>query len=931
MAMEHFNNRDSSVVPELGTDPLMENCSVYFPIDDMDAADTTTLPNQVSRFIMNYPKSHDRCAIFGPFYDEPALEAGVISYGLNVPVITHGAEDNRFAMERQFPNVFRTNVHLHAMGDLAISALRSKGRTDFLNVIYSTHPYSIQHSETINNAAKEQGFKRIYHHGIAPPYVGMEPGRSAWYAMENVKKNTFRTIFVALHDAIEQISFVADAAEEYGLISPDYVWMFSGNIDFDYALYGSGNSNVTKLLKGAAFMRQMDGFDVDPEGDHFLKSWKSQDAETVATVQGLNPILADEPGYYNPPEDYFQVITPMRGSGFMYDAVIAQGMGACWAEANFVAGGGGNNQKRRTQEEADTKSSLAAVEGDKTGNEEVGGGKSNGRIAARGGTRRAQYLRPSSSARSPASTKVVPADSSHQGRTLKEVKYSRKPNMVGISEITFTGATGKVQFKESKRYYKNRNRRVFTYGLYNIQEVQEDEGSSLKYILTDILTEGGAEEGTWEETENGPFIFASGTSRPPELLRAVPEQNYLSRGVRFTGLFFMSIALATIFAAVVFVALKSKHSLVRGAQPMFLNAFAFGATTMTLSIFTLSWDESYGWSEDQLTAACQTTPWLVVLGYIIIYCSLFSKLWRINQILQFRRSRKVDAKAVLGPFAALMLCAVVVLSVWTGVDPRTWHREEIDDYTGETYGSCRSDHSIAFLIPLACIMVLSTILAAFMSWKTKDIQERFSESSWIFYTIFTQLQVLLVGIPVVVILDGASTDAAYLGKTLVIWTVPMSTVLLLIGPKAVKVFFPEEKVSKSRASRGVSMAPGGVTVSGMSPSAANSLFSANSSVMSKGNNNSSYKSRGPMDHIKQGRTGSVAGSTDVTIPTSTHGSDTSVHRKKSSVKFQKDMGSNDLPCEEVIQPGLDGTMRTQEEEQCPKPGNDAEESKEEVQ
>mmetsp|Transcript_61866 Transcript_61866/g.182678 ORF Transcript_61866/g.182678 Transcript_61866/m.182678 type:complete len:137 (-) Transcript_61866:2953-3363(-) len=116
MAMEHFNNRDSSVVPELGTDPLMENCSVYFPIDDMDAADTTTLPNQVSRFIMNYPKSHDRCAIFGPFYDEPALEAGVISYGLNVPVITHGAEDNRFAMERQFPNVFRTNVHLHAMG-----------------------------------------------------------------------------------------------------------------------------------------------------------------------------------------------------------------------------------------------------------------------------------------------------------------------------------------------------------------------------------------------------------------------------------------------------------------------------------------------------------------------------------------------------------------------------------------------------------------------------------------------------------------------------------------------------------------------------------------------------------------------------------------------------------------------------------------------
>lgn len=461
--------------------------------------------------------------------------------------------------------------------------------------------------------------------------------------------------------------------------------------------------------------------------------------------------------------------------------------------------------------------------------------------------------------------------------------------MVGISEIEFTGATGKVKFKESKRYYKNRDRNLFAYGLYNVQEVQGDEGSSFKYVLTDTLTEGGAEEGVWKETNNGPFIFATGTAEPPTLLRAVPEQNYLSRGSRITGLLFMSISLATIAAAVIFVALKAKHAVVRGAQPPFLYAFCFGATTMSMSIFTLSWDESYGWNADMLTVACQATPWLVVLGHVIIYCSIFSKLHRINQVLQFRRRRKVNIKQVLGPFVAMIISAIIVLSVWTAIDPLTWDRQTINDFTGETYGACQSDHSLAFLIPLACIMVLSTVLAAIMAWKTKDVQARFSESGWIFYTIFVQLQTLLVGIPVIVILTDESTNAAYLGRVLVIWTIPMTTMLLLIGPKAIQVLFPKQENSRNKT-RGVGTAPGGVAVSGITPSAAQSLFPSNSSVISNISNQ-----RESMSQVNQRyKSGMATSATSFSNPS-----------KQSSVKFQIDE-KNDQPQEEVIQEGYDG-------------------------
>jgi len=295
-----------------------------------------------------------------------------------------------------------------------------------------------------------------------------------------------------------------------------------------------------------------------------------------------------------------------------------------------------------------------------------------------------------------------------------------------------------------------------------------------------------------------------------------------------------------------------------------------------------------------LSAACQATPWLAVLGYVVIYCSLFSKLWRINEVLQFRRNKTVDMKKVLGPFVAMVICAILVLSVWTAVSPLTWERTVIDDFTGESIGSCTSEHSTAFLVPLACIMILSTVLAAIMAWRTKDVQSRFAESSWIFYTIFVQLQVLLVGIPVIVILDGESTDASYLGKVMVIWTIPMSTVLLLIGPKAVEVLAPKKADSKKR-SRGVSMAPGGVNISGLNhPGGATSSLFASSTASGTGYQSSEFRSSS-MGHKMSSITSNTSGGGRKDSMGMGGGHDSlaeSTSRHNPSVKFQDELATS---------------------------------------
>jgi hypothetical protein len=130
------------------------------------------------------------------------------------------------------------------------------------------------------------------------------------------------------------------------------------------------------------------------------------------------------------------------------------------------------------------------------------------------------------------------------------------------------------------------------------------------------------------------------------------------------------------------------------------------------------------------------------MGIIVIYGTLFSKLWRVNKVLQARRS-KILARQVVWPFALMLISAVVVLSTWTELDPLVWTREETNEDTGESIGRCESENIAAFVAPLAIVIVIPMVFTGVMAWKTKDIDNAFSESSWVFALFVVQMQVRL--------------------------------------------------------------------------------------------------------------------------------------------------------------------------------------------
>ena len=306
------------------------------------------------------------------------------------------------------------------------------------------------------------------------------------------------------------------------------------------------------------------------------------------------------------------------------------------------------------------------------------------------------------------------------------------------------------------------------------------------YYLTDVL-QGGPVNGNWTSTVYAPFLYADGGSSPPLLLRNVPEQNYLDDSVQVAGWTLFGITALFPIMGLLFVRYYQSAPPIRQHQPFFLYLVLIGCLMMSMSILTFSFDEQDTDSKQILNLTCLASLWLICVGYLLVYAALFSKLLRINKVLQFVARRKVEVQHVIAPLIAAMVAVLVVLVVWSVHDPFIWVREEIDDFTGESYGQCQSENTLPYLVSVVGINFAATFAAAVMAWKTKDVDERFAEGKWIFYTIFAQLQLLALGIPVLVILDTASAEATYMGRALIILLVVVSTVSFMIGPKAYRV------------------------------------------------------------------------------------------------------------------------------------------------
>lgn len=506
----------------------------------------------------------------------------------------------------------------------------------------------------------------------------------------------------------------------------------------------------------------------EPDTNLFLKAWLRSNATQVDQANVANPMKKGEGGYFFAEPNFFETYLPGYGDGFMFDSVMATGMGACLAAASKPT-----NTPVWNPNENSWSQNV-----NEFGN-----------------------------------------DNSIGGRAATASAHVR-----GIRSVDFQGASGRVKFGESDG---TRLESTVHWGVFNLIPSLDP---FVPVDLSEIYLNG-----TWTNVTN--FVYADGTTEPPKLLRDTPEQNYVNSAIRGLGLAFMGLVILMALITVVWVYIHREHRVLRGAQPHFLYVLAVGSAISASTLIPISLDERNGLSEEQLSKACMSIPWLLSLGHIITYGALFSKLWRINKVLQFSR-RKINIRQVVWPTIILEGLALFVLSMWTGLDAFQWEREEVNEVTGESIGQCQSEHMGSFLTALVILMLIPTIMTGYMAYVTKDVDDVYSESQWIFTMIVVQTEVIFVAVPTLIILRDVSTDGLFIILMFLVLTFPSSALGFIIVPK---VFAYNEAIRSannpsSRKSSVRGNAKGSVLVTGLretpAPSYANDFNSGISGITS---------------------------------------------------------------------------------------------------
>jgi 7 transmembrane sweet-taste receptor of 3 GCPR/Receptor family ligand binding region len=335
MAMDHFNARNSSIIPALAQ---FADCPVQFDVDRSLIFDSGTYGHLAVTSLWN--QSETPCVVVGPFHDVPTLELSTMAVAADFPVVAHRAFNLRVTEEYSAPYTTSMFPDLRDSSKQLVSALKILNRTNYVAVLYASSDTGLQRRETMQWALETANIT-VCSFAYATDYAPVRGTQntvsgSIRDAIRAVNQSGYRTIVVATENTAVELYEIADAAAEHGLTNGGYVWTWFGDITPQFGAL-DGNSNLTKLLAGSAWMTPLDIFSFTSKAAGakavvapLVDAWFAQGTGEVERLKQMIPMRPGAVGYRNLTEDYFSQ-PPDLFSGFMYDAVMSAGMGACIA------------------------------------------------------------------------------------------------------------------------------------------------------------------------------------------------------------------------------------------------------------------------------------------------------------------------------------------------------------------------------------------------------------------------------------------------------------------------------------------------------------------------------------------------------------------------------------------------------------------------
>jgi 7 transmembrane sweet-taste receptor of 3 GCPR/Bacterial extracellular solute-binding proteins, family 3 len=193
--------------------------------------------------------------------------------------------------------------------------------------------------------------------------------------------------------------------------------------------------------------------------------------------------------------------------------------------------------------------------------------------------------------------------------------------------------------------------------------------------------------------------------------------------------------------------------------------------------------------------ACMAIPWLYSVGFCITFGTLFAKIRRVYLIFRAAaamRRLRVSVRETVSVVAGVLLVDVLILTVWTVVDPLQWERTTLtaDKYgvSLTSQGHCTSKHWGTFAMTIGIFHFALLCIACIMCYVSRAIPTRFSEANSVSVAMVSNFQIFVVGIPLLIIL-GTDSVSSYFVRVVIVWMNDLAVVALIFGNLIYSVHF----------------------------------------------------------------------------------------------------------------------------------------------
>ncbi|XP_004342411.2 hypothetical protein CAOG_08242 [Capsaspora owczarzaki ATCC 30864] len=260
------------------------------------------------------------------------------------------------------------------------------------------------------------------------------------------------------------------------------------------------------------------------------------------------------------------------------------------------------------------------------------------------------------------------------------------------------------------------------------------------------------------------------------------------------------LAAATL-GCLAFIRRNRSHWTLRSSSPLLLQ-FMLGASTLVFAgVFIMGVDsgsDSNSLASLSPTAArvCRTIPWLLGLGFDLIYGAMLAKAWRIHKIFNDRTRRRLllsDAQ-MLKCIVIFAFHDIILNAVWVGVNPLDLEYKDFETKQSlVTFTTdCTSEHFGIFTAVYLGIKGAALLYGVYLAVMCRHVANQFNESKQLGFAIYNLTFVSCIIIPLVLALDATAT-AIYLIAALGTLFALVVTLAIIFVPKVMRIVANKEE------------------------------------------------------------------------------------------------------------------------------------------